>query len=102
MESGEGRKKMTNKERILRLVSKLDDNVSIDEVIYKLDVMKNIQIGLEQLDRGEFTEHEEAFRELLKDEAEKPDSLVAASDRRSRGNKKVHRPRLAAKRAKIH
>jgi hypothetical protein len=55
---------MTRKEEILRMLQKLPDDVSYDRVIYHLDVMKGIEIGLEQMERGEGTEHEEFMNEL--------------------------------------
>ncbi len=45
---------MTTKEQVLELVQKLEDNASIDRVIYELELLKNVRIGLEQIERGEF------------------------------------------------
>jgi hypothetical protein len=55
---------MTRKEDILRMIQKLPDNVAYDRVIYHLSVMKGIEIGLEQIERGEYTEHGQFMREL--------------------------------------
>jgi hypothetical protein len=55
---------MTRKERILRLVRRLDDDVTYDRVIYHLSVMKGVEIVLEQADRGELLDHDEVFRQL--------------------------------------
>jgi len=45
---------MTTKEQVLELVQKLEYNASIDRVIYELELLKNVRIGLEQIERGEF------------------------------------------------
>jgi hypothetical protein len=58
---------MTRKERILNMLNRLKENVTFDEVIYHLVVMRDIEIGLEQADRGEGTEHDELFRRLEKE-----------------------------------
>jgi len=56
---------MTRKENILRFVATLDDNVTYGQVMYHLEVMRRIEIGVEQLDRGEGIDHDELFAELL-------------------------------------
>jgi hypothetical protein len=49
------------------MVQKLPDDVTYDHVIYRLDVMRKIQIGLEQAERGEGIEHEEFMRQLAEE-----------------------------------
>src|SRR5947209_3104494 len=53
------RTELTRKEQILRMIQKLPDDVTYDRVIYHLDVMKSIEIGLEQIERGEVIDHDE-------------------------------------------
>ncbi|MFO0968211.1 MAG: hypothetical protein U0793_21860 [Gemmataceae bacterium] len=55
---------MTRKRQIIDMIQRLDDDVSYDRVMYHLAVMKGIEIGLEQVERGEVIEHEEVFRQL--------------------------------------
>ena len=55
---------MTRKEQILRMVGKLPDDVSYERVIYQLDLMKSIEISIEQIERGEGIPHEEFMAEL--------------------------------------
>ncbi len=55
---------MTRKEQILRMIEKLDDDVSYERVMYHLSVMKDIEAGLEEIERGEGIEHDEFFRQL--------------------------------------
>ena len=55
---------MTRKEQILRMIAKLPDDVSFDKVIYHLDVLKSVEISLEQIARGEVITHEELEKKL--------------------------------------
>jgi hypothetical protein len=56
---------MTRKEQILGLVNRLADDVSFDQVIYHLNVMRDIEVGMEQIQRGEVIDHDEVFNQLL-------------------------------------
>jgi hypothetical protein len=89
---------MTTKEQVLELVQKLEDNASIDRVIYELELLKNVRIGLEQIERGEFFEHDEVFEELLKDDEEDQDYLVQAVKGKPQRNKKIHQPKRSKNR----
>jgi hypothetical protein len=57
---------MTRKERILNFLQKLPDDVSYDRVLYHVGVMKAIEEGLADSERGKGIEHEELFRRLIK------------------------------------
>ncbi len=65
---------MTTKQKILRMVERLPDDVSYDRVIYHLHVMKGIEIGLQQAARGEGIDHDEFFDQLLAEECHEPKS----------------------------
>jgi hypothetical protein len=68
MASGSGEEgSMTRKEKILRMVQRLEDDATYDQVIYRLVVMRDIETALDQAERGEGTEHEELFRRLKKE-----------------------------------
>ncbi len=56
---------MTTKQKILRMIEKLPENVSYDRVLYHVHTMKKIEIGLQQAERGEVIDHDELFAELL-------------------------------------
>jgi predicted transcriptional regulator len=49
---------MTTKELILRTLDGLPDEVSIDDVIKRLYLLRKIEIGLHQAETGELIEHE--------------------------------------------
>jgi hypothetical protein len=58
------RTESNRKELILQMVQKLPDDVTYDRVMYHLEVMRDIEIALGQLDRGEGIPHEEFVAEL--------------------------------------
>jgi predicted transcriptional regulator len=55
---------MTVKQEIRRLVDDLPEDCTIEDVQYRLYVLKKIRRGLEELDRGEGISEEEARRQL--------------------------------------
>jgi predicted transcriptional regulator len=55
---------MTQKEIVLDAISELPDGASLDEIAERVDFLAAIQKGLDQLDRGEGTPHEEVKRQL--------------------------------------
>lgn len=61
---------MTTKEKIMAVIETLPDDVSIDQAIDKLYFLHKVEIGLEQADRGELTDHDEFMREILEDDEE--------------------------------
>lgn len=66
---------LTRKELILRMVQKLPDDVTYDRVMYHLSVMKDVEISLEQIERGEYITHEELEKQLReKGWLDEPDS----------------------------
>jgi predicted transcriptional regulator len=58
---------MTTKEKILNVISSLDDDVSIEQAIDRLYLLYKIEIGLRQADAGEGMEHD-TFMKQLEDE----------------------------------
>jgi hypothetical protein len=55
---------MTTKQKILSVIESLDENVSIDEAIYRLYLLQKIEIGRQQIAAGEFIEHDEFMKQL--------------------------------------
>ena len=58
-------KRMTPKEKIQEFVARMPDAVSMDQVIYKLNLFCSAETGLAEADRGEGMDHDEFFDELL-------------------------------------
>ncbi|MDQ2922054.1 MAG: hypothetical protein M3R52_10655 [Acidobacteriota bacterium] len=55
---------MTEKEMVLKTVSELPDDCSIDEIANRIEFLAAVQKGLDQLDRGEGIPHEEIKKQL--------------------------------------
>src|SRR5262249_47407082 len=89
---------MTPKQNVLRFVATLPDDVSYEKILYHLEVMRAIEIGTAQAERGEGTEHDAFFDELLAEDAENKDHLDAPSKTRSARNSSLHRKKRAPNR----
>lgn len=81
---------MKRKEHILRMISRLPADVSYEQVIYHLDVLRNIEQGEEDFKRGRVIDHDELFARLLNEDAKNDDSLDRPSRTRSGANSHSH------------
>ncbi len=55
---------MTTKEKVLSVISSLDENASLDEVIDRLYLLRKIELGIAQSDAGDVIEHDQFMAEL--------------------------------------
>ena len=55
---------MTEKEIVIKAVTELPENCSIDEIANRIEFLAAVRKGLDQLDRGEGIPHEEIKRQL--------------------------------------
>ncbi len=55
---------MSTKEAILEMVQQMPEDTTIDDVMDELFVRQKIELGLEQIERGEGVPHEKAKLEL--------------------------------------
>jgi len=55
---------MTTKEKMLNIISSLEDDASIDQAIYRLNLLRKIEIGQRQIEAGAFMEHDEFMDQL--------------------------------------
>jgi hypothetical protein len=83
---------MTRKEQILRFVSRLDDEVTFDRVIYHLTVMRDVEAGMEQVKKGEVIDHDKLFDRILADNAQEKTRVVRRGGKRSAAAEAVDRP----------
>jgi hypothetical protein len=82
---------MTRKEQILRFVSRQDDDVSFEKVIYHLTVMRGIEIGMEQVRRGNVIADEELDKPLNDDAQKEKARLDPPRRGQPAGDKTPHR-----------
>jgi predicted transcriptional regulator len=57
---------MTVKQSVLEMISKLPDDISVEDIMSELYFRQKVDEGLRQLDSGEGVEHEEAIERLGK------------------------------------
>ena len=57
---------MTTKQRAVKIISKLSDDVSVGEIMDELYVQMKIEEGLRQLDAGEGIPHEDVKKRMAK------------------------------------
>ena len=55
---------MTEKEIVIKAVTELPDDCSMDETADRIEFLAAVRKGLDQLDRGEGIPHEEIKRQL--------------------------------------
>jgi predicted transcriptional regulator len=53
---------MTTKERILDVIQRLPDETSFDQAIYELQLIRRIERGAQEAERGDLISHEEVVR----------------------------------------
>ncbi len=51
---------MTGKEEIFELMKQIPDDLTVDEALEQLQLLYDVQKGLEEAERGETVSHEEA------------------------------------------
>jgi len=56
---------MTEKQKVLAAVQTMPDDSSLEDVIDRLWLLRKIEIGRRQAERGEGVDHEEFMDELL-------------------------------------
>ncbi len=61
---------MTTKEKVISLIQSLHDDVSLDDVIDRLYLLRKIELGLAQADAGDVIEHDMFMDELEAEDAQ--------------------------------
>lgn len=61
---------MTTKEKAISLIQTLDDDVSLDDLIDRLYLLRKIELGIAQADAGDVMEHDEFMDELEAEDAQ--------------------------------
>lgn len=60
---------MNSKETAISVINSLSDDVTLDDVIDRLYLVRKIQLGIAQSDAGDVMEHEEFMAELEREDA---------------------------------
>jgi predicted transcriptional regulator len=60
---------MTSKQTAISVINSLSDDVTLDEVIDRLYLVRKIELGIAQADDGDVIGHEEFMAELEREDA---------------------------------
>jgi hypothetical protein len=91
---------MTNKQKIQNLVDRMPEDVTFEQAIYRIVLLKKVEIGLKQMNEGRLIDHDELFDRLLKDEKGRAEMDRPSGSRPAR-NKKHNRKGPAAQRRQV-
>ena len=94
---------LTNKQRILRMVERWDDDIPFEKALYHLHFMKEVMEAIEEAEEGPLLDFDEVFDKLERrsDEEENTPSDVAASGKKSPGDSRSHRGRRLPKNGEV-
>ena len=71
---------MSAKQKIMKLLRESAPDLTVEEAIYKLEVLRRIELGTAQLDRGEGIDHEEIVAKWCEDAEEISPKVVSTRD----------------------
>jgi hypothetical protein len=60
---------MTSKQKAMMVIDSLGDDVSLDDVIDRLYLLRKIELGIAQADSGDVIEHDDFMAELEREDA---------------------------------
>ena len=60
---------MNSKEKAISVINSLGDDVTLDDVIDRLYLVRKIELGIAQADAGDVVEHEQFMAELEREDA---------------------------------
>jgi hypothetical protein len=60
---------MTSKQKAMMVIDSLGDDVSLDDVIDRLYLLRKIELGIAQADSGDVMEHDDFMAELEREDA---------------------------------
>ncbi len=61
---------MKTKEKAISVIQSLDDDVSLDDVIDRLYLLRKIELGITQADANDVMEHQQFMAELEAEDAQ--------------------------------
>jgi hypothetical protein len=61
---------MTTKDKAINVIQSLDDDVSLDDVIDRLYLLRKIELGIVQADADDVVEHDQFMDELEAEDAQ--------------------------------
>jgi hypothetical protein len=81
----------TTKEKVLTMLEHVNDDITFDELIYKLEFMKAVEQGIREADAGMLIDDEEVWAELEAEDAADEAEVDSNGSQRSPRRPRVHR-----------
>ena len=63
-------RELRSKHKMIDVIRRMPEDGTIDDAIYRLNLLKAVAQGLEAVEEGRVYDHDEVFDELLKDDTE--------------------------------
>ena len=60
---------MNSKDKAIAVINSLGDDITLDDVIDRLYLVRKIELGIAQADAGDVVEHEQFMAELEREDA---------------------------------
>lgn len=92
---------MTTKEKVLAMIQRLGNDITYDDLIYKLEFMKSVEQGIREADQGLGMDHDEFMAQLEAEDAADQAEMDAKGANRVGRDKGVYRENGTAKRSKV-
>lgn len=89
------------RKKVLNMLAKLPEETSLQEILNILVLLRRIELGIEESERGEGIDHDEFFKELCKDDEENTRVVAARGPQRPPRNKKTNRETRPEDRRKV-
>jgi predicted transcriptional regulator len=61
-------RELTTKAKMVDVIQRMPETATIEDAIYRLNVLKAVAEGLQDIEEGRIYDHDEVFDELLKDD----------------------------------
>jgi hypothetical protein len=88
---------MTSKQRIQKMLQRLDDDTPIEVIIDKILLLKDIEAGLRDIEAGRVTDHDEFMAELMAEDEKIQARLDGQSKAKPARSKSANRAGSAKK-----
>jgi predicted transcriptional regulator len=92
---------LLTKQKIVEVMQRMPEGASIDDAIERLQLLKAVAAGLQDVEDGLVHDHDAVFAELLNDDAPPPNSLEQSGEARPARTAKAHRDHGAKGRTRV-
>lgn len=82
---------MTNKQKIQRLVDLMPEDITFEQAVYRMVLLKQVEEGLQDGREGRWIDHDELFDKLMKEDEENQAAVVIKSRAKLARDKKLYR-----------